>query len=71
MQSTLQLAVMDHDDYNTDDAMGTAEVEVRSLPINTTMECKRPLQNVGSIIAKGSIFLSLLLEVLYATVLQP
>ena len=63
MQSNLLLQVMDHDDYNTDDAMGIAEVELKSLPVNSAVEIKRPLQNVGEVVAKGSILITVLLQV--------
>lgn len=63
LQSSVLLQVMDHDDYNTDDAMGVAEVELSTMPVNCIIEVKRPLQNVGNIVAKGSIFLTVLVEV--------
>lgn len=63
LQSTLLIQVMDHDDYNTDDAMGVAEIDFSSLPVNTAVDFKRELQNVGNIVAKGSVSISLRLEV--------
>lgn len=54
---------MDHDDFTADDPLGDAEVDLRSLPFNTLVEHKRVLKNVGNVVVKGSIFVSLLLEV--------
>ena len=59
------LQVMDFDEYNTDDPMGTAEIEINNLPLNTDTEFKRPLQNVGNVVAKGWVYISLRLEVLF------
>ena len=54
---------MDHDDYSTDDVMGIAEIDISSLPTDSLVEYNRPLQNVGATVAKGSIHVSLFLQV--------
>lgn len=63
LESPVLLQVMDYDDYNTDDPMGTAAIEINNLSLNTTTEFKRPLQNVGNVVAKGWIYVTLRLEV--------
>jgi Ca2+-dependent lipid-binding protein len=69
LETPILLELFDEDDMKVDEALGRAEVVLKDLPLDSVVEQRLPLQDVGQITAKGQVKISLTIKVFISVVL--
>lgn len=63
LETPILLELFDEDKMKADEALGRAEIVLKDLALDTVVEQRLPLQDVGQIVAKGHVKASVTIKV--------